>query len=167
MLGINEKNKRRVGVIILVMKIIAENRQARFDNEILEEFEAGVKLIGLEVKSAKAGKISLKSSFAKIYGNNKLYLINANIQAWQPNNTPSDYEPTRSRELLLTGKEMKYLAGKDQEKGLSIIPLAAFIKNNLIKIKIGLVRGKKKYDKRETIKKREVGVIMDRERKQY
>lgn len=143
------------------MKILADNKKAYFDYEILEKFEAGIKLIGLEVKSAKAGRVSLKSSFAKFY-NNELYLLGADIAPWQINNTPDDYESKRSRILLLTKKELKYLIGKEKENKLTILPLRFFLKNNLVKVELGLARGKKKYDKREAIKKKDIQRDIDR-----
>lgn len=143
------------------MKILSDNKKARFDYEILEKFEAGIKLLGLEVKSAKAGRVSMKNSFAKFY-NNELYLLGVDIAPWQEKNTPDDYESTRSRKLLLTKKEIKYLYGKEKENKLSIIPLKFLLKNNLVKVEIGLARGKKKYDKRESIKERDVKRDIDR-----
>lgn len=136
------------------MTILSQNKQAEYNYEIIEKFEAGIKLLGFEVKSVKKGQISLKGSFANFH-NNELYLLNANISPYQPKNTPKEYNATRSRKLLLKKKELKYLIGKIKESNLVLIPLKVFLKNNLIKIELGLARGKKKYDKREVIKKRE------------
>lgn len=135
------------------MKAIV-NKKGAFDYEILEKFEAGIALKGFEVKSIKTGRINLRGSFVTVK-NSELYLTGANIPPYQPKNTPLDYDPTRSRKLLLNNKEIKYLIGKSQQKGLTLIPVRVYIKNNLIKLEFGVAKGKKKYDKREIIKKRE------------
>ena len=130
------------------------NKKGAFDYEILERFEAGIALKGFEVKSIKTGHINLRGSFVTVK-NNELYLTGANISPYQPKNTPADYDPTRSRKLLLNNKEIKYLIGKSQQKGLTLVPVRVYIKNNLIKLEFGVAKGKKRYDKREIIKKRE------------
>lgn len=130
------------------------NKKGAFDYEILEKFEAGIALKGFEVKSIKTGHINLRGSFVTVK-NSELYLTGTNISPYQPKNTPLDYDPTRSRKLLLNNKEIKYLIGKSQQKGLTLIPVRVYIKNNLIKLEFGVAKGKKKYDKREIIKKRE------------
>lgn len=137
------------------------NKKALFDYEILEKFEAGLALKGFEVKSAKAGRINLQGSFVTVKNSN-LYLINAAISPYQPKNTPENYEQTRSRKLLLHKKEIDYLIGKSKEKGLTLIPIRAYIKNNLVKLEFGIARGKKKWDKREAVRKREVKRQIDR-----
>lgn len=136
------------------MKILVNNRRANFDYEILERFEAGIVLLGCEVKSLKAGQASLENSFAD-FSRGRLYLINAHIPPWQPANAPSDYDPTRARILLLNKKELNYLIGKIKEKGLKLIPLAFYLKNNKIKVALGLGRWRKKIDKRERLKERD------------
>jgi len=136
------------------MKVLAENRQAKFDYEILETIEAGIELLGFEVKAAKAGKINLTGSHARVKGN-EVWLINATIQPYQPKNTPKDYDPERTRRLLVTKKEIKNLTGKTAEAGLTLVPMRAYIKGRLVKLELGLGRHKKKTDKREVIKKRE------------
>ncbi len=133
-------------------KILAINRRARFDYEILEKMEAGLKLSGHEVKSARAGKVSLKGSFITMH-EGEAYLTNAHISPYQPKNIPLPYDPHRPRKILLKKKELKSLIGR--QKGLTIIPLKLYTKRHLIKLEIALARGKKKIDKRETIKKRE------------
>jgi len=143
------------------MKILAENKKAYFDYEILEKFEAGMVLNGQEVKSMKSGRTSLKGSYVvlKKYAQGKLpepYLIGTNIPPYQPKNAPKDYEPERSRKLLLKKSEIKYLIGKTKEKGLTLIPLKVYIKNVRIKLVFGIAKGKKKIDKREIIKKRDI-----------
>jgi len=141
------------------MKVLAENKKAYFDYEILEKFEAGMVLNGQEVKSMKSGRTSLKGSYVvlKKSSQGKLpepYLIGANIPPYQPKNAPKDYDPERSRKLLL--KKSKYLIVKTKEKGLTLMPLKVYIKNVRIKLVFGIAKGKKKTDKREIIKKREI-----------
>jgi len=136
------------------MKALAENKKVRFDYSILETIEAGMVLNGFEVKAAKSGKMNLTGSYARVKGN-EVWLINASIQPYQPGNTPKDYDPERTRRLLLTKKEIKRFTGKEHESGLTLIPLRAYIKGRLVKLELGLGRHKKKTDKREVIKKRE------------
>jgi len=136
------------------MKALAENRQAKFDYKILEKIEAGIELKGFEVKAVKSGRMNLTGSYARVKGN-EVWLINAAIQPYQPKNTPKDYDPERTRRLLLTKKEIKHLTGKEKESGLTLIPLRAYIRGRLVKLELGLGRHKKKSDKREVIKRRE------------
>ena len=132
----------------------AENSGARFDYDILETFEAGLVLDGQEVKSVRRGSGSIKGSFVKIL-NNEAWLLGSVIPPYQPANAPKSYDSTRSRKLLLKRSELKYLIGKSHEQGLSLIPLKIFEKNGFLKLELAVARGKKKYDKRESIKKRE------------
>ena len=132
----------------------AENRKARFDYEILEKYEAGIELLGVEVKSVRSGRMSLEGAFIIVRGG-EVYLINANVPPYQPKNAPKDYDPLRNRRLLLTKKEITELAGSEKNKSLTIVPISVYNKNRKIKIEIALVKGKKKFDKRETIKKRD------------
>ena len=143
------------------MKALAENRKVKFDYTVLETIEAGIVLSGFEVKAVKSGKMNLTGSYARIKGN-EVWLINSSIQPYQPGNTPKDYDPERTRHLLLTSKEIKRLTGKEHESGLTLVPLRAYIKgrlpagrHGLVKLELGLGRHKKKTDKREVIKKRE------------
>ena len=136
------------------MQIYAENKKAHFDYEIIEKYEAGLVLIGQEVKSIKTGHISLSGSYVVI-SQNEPYLIGAKIPPYQPKNAPENYNPEQSRKLLLNKKEIDYLAGKANAKGFSLIPLKVYNKNGRIKIEFALARGKKKYDKKEKIKKRD------------
>ena len=133
---------------------IIENKKVFFDYEILEKFEAGISLIGQEVKSIKSGKISLKGAYV-VVKDEEIFLIGCHIPAYQPKNAPLDYNPEKSRKLLLKKSEIKYLIGKTKEKGLTLIPLRVYTKRNLIKLEFGIVKRKKKFDKKETIKKRE------------
>jgi len=109
------------------MKVLAENKRARFDYQILETFEAGIVLNGQEVKAAKEGKASLKGAFL-VFKGEEPYLINANIPPYQPKNAPPDYDPERARKVLLKKREIKYLLGKSKEKGLTLIPLRLYTK---------------------------------------
>lgn len=143
------------------MKVLALNKRANYDYEILETFEAGLVLKGYEVKSVKLGHISLRGAYA-IIKNNEAYLLNATISPYQPKNTPKDYNPTRTRKLLLHKKEINYLIGKSQQKGLTLTPIRLYTKKDRIKLEFGIGRGKKKVDKRELIKKREVQREIDR-----
>lgn len=136
------------------MKSLAENRKAYYDYEILETYEAGIVLNGQEVKSIKTGHINLKGAYV-VFKNEELFLIGANIPPYQPKNAPKDYNPERSRKLLLTKAEIKSLVGKIKQKGLTLIPLKVYTKNAKIKLLFGIGKGKKEIDKREKIKKRE------------
>ncbi len=132
----------------------AENRKARFDYEILEKYEAGIELLGTEVKSVRGGQMSLEGAFVVVRGG-EAFLINANIPPYQIKNAPKDYDPLHNRRLLLTKKEISELAGSEKNKSLTIVPISVYNKNRKIKVEIALVKGKKKFDKRETIKKRD------------
>jgi len=146
------------------MRVFAENRKAYFNYRILEKFEAGISLIGQEVKSLKTRGISLAGSYV-IIKDEEAYWIGAKIPPYQPKNVPSDYEPERSRKLLLRKKEIKYLIGKSKQKGLTLIPLRLYTKDGKIKLIFGVAKGKKKFDKRELIKKRETERELKRELK--
>lgn len=142
----------------------AENRKARFDYETLSTYEAGIELLGTEVKSVRNGQMSLEGSFVIIRGG-EAFLINANIPPYQVKNTPTDYDPLRNRKVLLTKKEIAELAQTEKNKSLTIVPFSVYNKDKKIKISISLVKGKKKHDKRETIKKRETDRELRREYK--
>ena len=146
------------------MASYAENRKARFDYEILEKYESGIELLGSEVKSVRGGQMSLEGAFVIVRGG-EAYLINANIPPYQPKNTPKDYDPLRNRKLLLTKKEINSLAGSEKNKSLTIVPISVYNKGRKIKVLIALVKGKKKQDKRESIKKRETDREIRREYK--
>lgn len=141
---------------------IAENRRARFDYEPLEKFEAGIVLDGFEVKSAKLGRLNLSGSYGLIRGG-EAYLFNASIQPFSGANVPPGYDPDRDRKLLLTKEQIRSLAGKLEEKRLSLIPFRAFVTRNLVKVDIALARSKRSEDKRESIKKRETDREMRRD----
>lgn len=133
---------------------MAENKKAFFNYEIIEKFEAGIELRGFEVKSIRTGKANLTGSFATVR-DGQIWLTNLDIPPYQPKNTPADYEPARSRRLLLKTSEVKYLVGKMKTERLTLIPLKLYNKAGLIKVELGLARGKRKFEKREKIKKRE------------
>lgn len=141
-------------ILKVAMNELSVNRRAYFDYEILETYEAGIELFGFEVKAVKTGRINLAGTFAVIKDRGAL-LLNANIPAYQRKNAPPDYDPTRSRRLLLHKSEIKELIGKSAQKGLTIVPLKVYTKRNRIKVLLGLARHKKNTDKRESIKRRE------------
>ncbi len=137
------------------MPVLATNKKAKFDYEILETFEAGIVLSGQEVKSIRQGQASLKGAYVTINKNREVFLINANIPPYKMAGHLPDYNPTRSRKLLLNKKEIDHLAGKLEQTGLTLIPLSLYTKGKNIKLEIGLAKGKKKFDKRQTIKERD------------
>ena len=136
------------------MKILAVNKIARFDYESLEEFEAGLVLFGHEVKSVKTGHISLKGAFVTSKGE-ELYLTNATISLYKYAGKVPDYDPTRPRKLLLKKRQIKYLVGKKQIEGLTLVPISVYTNKSLVKLKFALAKGKRTIDKRQTIQKRE------------
>ena len=134
-------------------KIIADNRKAHHDYELLETFEAGVALLGTEVKSIREGGVNLRDSFARIEGG-EVWIHNVHIRAYSSRGY-SDHEPTRKRKLLLHRHEIRKLIGKTVEKGMTLVPVRMYLKDGRIKVAISLAKGKKAHDKRETIKRRE------------
>lgn len=144
------------------MAVLAVNRRASFDYEVLETYEAGIELLGFEVKAIKSGRANIAGSFVVIKNGEAVWL-NADIPPYQPKNTPRDYDPTRSRKLLLHKSEIEELIGKSAQKGLTLIPLRVYSKGGKIKLGFGLARHKKKYDKREKIKKRDTEREIKRE----
>ena len=136
------------------MVVLAENRKARFEFEILELFEAGLELFGFEVKAVKSHKMSLEGSYV-FPRKGEFYLVGATISPYQPRNTPKDYDQARERKLLLHKKEIDYLIGKAAAKGLTILPLRVYAKNGRVKLEIAIARRLKKRDQRERIKERE------------
>ena len=135
------------------IKIIVTNRKANFEYEIISRYEAGLVLMGTEVKSLRAGKANLQEAYGRIK-NDEVWLINSHINEYNFGNI-NNHEPTRSRKLLLNKKEIRKIKQLLQEKGLTLIPLKLYFKDSLVKAEIGIARGKKLYDKRESIKKRE------------
>lgn len=148
------------------MSTLLENKKIYFDYEILEKFEAGVELRGWEVKSLKNKRGNLAGSRVIVRGG-EVYAVGIDIPLYQPANIPKEAETQRTIKLLLRKKEIDYLEGKSKQKGLTIVPLKIYTKGRRIKIEIALVKGKKKFEKREKIKKREtnrdIGRLMKRE----
>ena len=144
------------------MKIFSENKKALFNYEVLEKFEAGMVLFGQEVKSIKTGHINLSSSYVTLTGGEP-FLVGVKVPPYQPNNAGAGYNIERPRKILLNKKEIDYLAGKSAQKGFSLIPLKVYDKSGRIKIEFGLAKGKKKYDKKEKIKNRDVERETNRE----
>ena len=146
------------------MTIFINNKKAHFNYEIMDTYEAGIKLQGFEVKSIKKGQGSINSAFCIIRGE-EAYIVGMHIPPYQPKNTYPGYDPDQTRKLLLSKKEIKKLAEKDSIKGLTLVPLSLYSKGPYIKVSIAIARGKKAYDKRESIKKRDVERDIRREYK--
>ncbi|MES2134869.1 MAG: SsrA-binding protein SmpB [Patescibacteria group bacterium] len=136
------------------MKALVENKKARLEYEILDSYEAGLQLIGLEVKSLRTGKASLAGSRVVVRGG-EAFLSGATISAYQVSNTPKSYDTERTRRLLLSKKEIGELALKEGQKGLTIIPIMVYNKSGKLKVQVAVVRHKNKHDKRDTLKGRD------------
>jgi len=132
---------------------IAENRKAHHDFHLLETFEAGVALLGTEVKAIREGRVNLRDSFARVE-QGEVFLYNVNISPYSHRGY-ADHEPLRRRKLLLHRDEIRKLIGKTLEKGMTLVPVRMYFKNGRVKVAVSLAKGKKEYDKRETIKRRE------------
>jgi len=138
------------------MPTLAENRKARHDYQILETLEAGLVLTGPEVKSAKGGRANLQGAYVIPKGN-ELWITGMNIAAYPPaHGVQTGYDPVGDRKLLLKKSELSYLVGKLKEQGLTLVPISLYTAHSLVKISLGIARGKTKYDKRVSIRKREV-----------
>ena len=144
------------------MPTLVDYKKAHFDYEVMEKFEAGIELLGFEVKSLKKGQGSLEGSYVIVRGG-EAYAMNVFVPPYQEKNTPKDYEPRRNRRLILHRTEIARLADLESGKGLTIVPISIYNKGQLIKVSVAVVRGKKKFDKRETIKKRETDRSVRRE----
>ena len=144
------------------MPTLIDYKKAHFNYEILEKIEAGIELLGIEVKSIKKSQGSLDGAYVIIRGG-EAYMVNTFVPPYQENNTPKEYEPRRNRRLILGKKEIKHLADVEGGKGLTIVPISIYNKGNLLKVSIAVVRGKKQHDKRESIKKRETDRTVRRE----
>lgn len=136
------------------IKDVCRNRKARFNYEVLEVFEAGIELKGSEVKSARAGKVSLAESFARVT-NGELILLQCNISPHENTGNYDQHEASRKRRLLVHKKEIRKLKEKQEQQGLTVIPLRMYFSGGWLKVELGLCKGKKTYDKRETMKKRD------------
>ena len=137
----------------LAQTSIAENRKAFHDYHILETFEAGVALLGTEVKAIREGRVNLRDSFARVE-DGEVFLYNVNISPYSHRGY-ADHEPLRRRKLLLHKEEIRKLIGKTVERGMTLVPVRLYFKNGRVKVALSLAKGKKDYDKRETIKRRE------------
>ena len=146
------------------MTVYIDNRKAHFNYSIEDTYEAGIELSGFEVKSIKAGTGTITSAFCIVRGG-EAYIIGMHIPPYQPHNIDPGYGPDRNRRLLLSKKEIKELAEKDGIKGLTLIPVSLYSKGRYIKVSIAVARGKKEFDKRETIKKRDIDREIRREYK--
>ncbi len=147
------------------IKIVANNKKARRDYHLSDEVEAGIVLKGTEVKSIREGRVTIKDSYAEIK-NGELFLRQLHISPYTFAHY-DNHDPLRSRKLLLHNSEIKRLIVKTKERGFTIIPLKVYFKNGKVKVQIALAKGKKLYDKRETIKERDVNRELDRARKKY
>ncbi|RYG74447.1 SsrA-binding protein SmpB [Lentibacillus lipolyticus] len=142
-------------------KVIAQNKKARHEFFIEETIEAGIVLKGTEIKSIRAGRVNLKDSHARIDHRGEMQLVNMHIAPYEQGNQ-FNHDPTRSRKLLLHRKEIDKLVGQIQQKGYSLVPLKVYIKNGVAKVLIGIGKGKKKYDKREDLKRKQMKRDADR-----
>ena len=133
--------------------LIADNRKAHFDYHVLETFEAGIALLGTEVKGIREGKANLRDAFARVE-KGEVWLYNVHINPYSHRGYV-DHDPKRRRKLLLHRQEIRKLIGKTVEKGLTLVPTRMYFKNGKVKVAIALARGKQMHDKRETIKRRE------------
>ena len=133
---------------------LIEHKKARLNFEILEEFEAGIELLGHEVKSLRGKHGKLEGSHIIVRGS-EAYVIGMSIPPYQPSNTPKDYDPERSRRLLLTKKELTQLSEAESQKGLTIVPISVYNKGQKLKVRVAIARGRKKYDKRDVLKKKD------------
>jgi SsrA-binding protein len=135
-------------------KLVASNRKAFHDYFILDRLEAGIVLLGTEVKSIREGRINLKDSYAGVR-DGEAFLMNCHISPYSHGNR-ENHDPTRTRKLLLHCKEIRKLIGKTQEKGLTLVPLRVYLTRGRVKVELGVARGKREYDKRETERRKEV-----------
>lgn len=146
------------------MRIVCSNRKARHDYEVVETYEAGIVLKGTEVKALREGRANLKDSYAKIK-DGEIFLLNSHISPYSYGNV-NNHEPERERKLLMHKREIMRLLGKVKERGYTLVPLSIYFdKNNRVKVELALAKGKSKYDKRESIKRRDEKRIEEYERK--
>ncbi|MBE3519896.1 MAG: SsrA-binding protein SmpB [Firmicutes bacterium] len=143
------------------IRVVAQNRRARHDYFVEETIEAGIALIGTEVKSLRAGRASLQDSYAEVVGT-EVFLKNAHIDQYEPASR-FNHDPLRPRRLLLHKNEIRRLAARVQQRGYTLIPLSIYFKDGKAKVELALCKGKKSYDKREAIRERDVRREMERE----
>ncbi len=141
-------------------RVVASNRKARHDYEILETYEAGLVLRGTEVKSLREGKANFKDSYARVEGN-EVWLVGCHISPYH-HGTDANHDPARKRKLLLHRSEINRLIGKTLERGLTLVPLRLYFKHGRVKLELGLARGKKLHDKRRVLREREARREMDK-----
>ena len=146
-------------------KTIVRNRKARYNYEIIDSIETGIVLLGSEVKSLRQGKASLADCYARIK-NGEVWLIGMHISQYEQN-TIENLDPLRDRKLLLHKSEIKRLLRKIDEKGMTLVPLRLYFKNNIAKLELGIARGKRQYDKKVAIAQRDVKRELEREQKKY
>jgi len=144
------------------MKAYISHRRAKFDYELLETFEAGISLLGTEVKSIRKGQGKLEGAHVIVRGG-EAFLVGASIPAFQKKNVSSSYDPERTRKLLLKQKEIAVLEQKGEKQGLTVVPIKCYNKGKNIKLEIAIARGKKKADKRQSIKERDTKRDIERE----
>jgi SsrA-binding protein len=142
-------------------KIVSDNRQARFQYEILETYETGIELVGTEVKSIREGKVNLRDGFALVR-NGEVFLYNVHISPHKTASQVFNHDPTRTRKLLLHRQEIRKLIGKVEQQGLTLVPLKMYLKRGWVKLDLALVRGKKLHDKRDDLKRRQDQRDMER-----
>lgn len=140
---------------------LVEHKKARLNFETLEEFEAGIELLGHEVKSLRGKHGKLEGSHVVVRGG-EAFVVGMSIPPYQPSNTPKEYDPERTRKLLLTQKELGELAGAEGQKGLTIVPISVYNRGRKLKLKIAIARGRKKHDKRDVLKRRDTQREIDR-----
>ena len=134
-------------------RLLADNRKAHHDYHILGTYEAGIVLLGTEVKSIREGRVNLRDSFARVEGS-EVFIYNVHVSPYSHRGY-ADHEPTRRRKLLLHKGEIRKLIGKTVERGMTLVPVRMYLKNGRVKVVVGVAKGKKLYDKRETIRRRE------------
>jgi SsrA-binding protein len=144
---------------------IVHNKKARFEYEILETFEAGIVLVGTEVKSVRQKKVSISEAYARVW-KGEAFITGMNISIYEMGNR-FNHEPVRDRKLLLHAREIRRLTGKLQERGFTMVPLKLYFKNGKVKVLLGLAKGKAQYDKRSSIKEREANREIQRELKKH
>jgi len=148
------------------VKIVSDNRQARFLYEILETFEAGIALVGTEVKSIRSGKVNLRDGYGLVR-NGEVWLINVHISPYEASGQYFNHDPRRSRKLLLHRKEINKLIGQIEQKGLTLVPLKMYLKGSNVKVTLALGKGKKLHDKRESLKRKQDERDMARAMKRF
>ena len=134
-------------------RLLADNRKAHHDYHILHTYEAGIVLLGTEVKSIREGRVNLRDSFARVEGA-EVFIYNIHVSPYSHRGY-ADHEPTRRRKLLLHKSEIRKLIGKTVERGMTLVPVRMYLKNGRVKVVVGVAKGKKLYDKRETLRRRE------------